>query len=143
MISIIGYKIISSSQIVALLAFSLVITECYYRTQIWLAFEFKRHKSTLKKVRKERSLLDKLLGLYTSKYSLAPHHMRRYKISRVIALSGYMILLMLAVCLPEKWMYVFDGYLICSAPIIITIIVDWIVLCFPGKVPDFDRSNKP
>ena len=40
-------------------------------------------------------------------------------------------------------MYVFDGYLIWSAPIIITIIVDWIVLCFPGKVPDFDRSNKP
>ena len=89
MISIIGYKIISSSQIVALLAFSLVITECYYRTQIWLAFEFKQHKSTLKKVRKERSLLDKLLGLYTSQYSLAPHHMRRYKISRVIALSGF------------------------------------------------------
>lgn len=143
MISIISFKGMNSSRLAALILFTLVLAESYYRTQIWITFEFKQHKATLKKIQGERSAWDKILGLYTSKYSLAPCHMRRYKISRIIAFAGYMSLLLLLALFPAKWTYIFDAYLIWSVPILVTMIVDWIILCFPNKLPDYDRSKRP
>ncbi len=60
--------------------------DVYFRNTCREAFEYKQHKATLKKMHKERTIFEKVLGLYSSSRTHAPHHMKLYKVVRVLNL---------------------------------------------------------
>ena len=63
-----------------------LLMDVYFRNACRNTFEYKQHKATLKKMQKKRTILDKVLGLYSSSRTHAPHHMKLYKVVRVLNL---------------------------------------------------------
>lgn len=107
------------------------------------AFEYKQHKAALKKLYKERTALAKILGLYPSSHTHAPHHMRRYKIMRLVNLlvGALCIVLMPATEIKPYPQVGFAVHFLCF--LLFALIERFTLSDINEKIPDFSRSRKP
>ena len=116
--------------------------DVYFRNTCREAFEYKQHKATLKKMHKERTIFEKVLGLYSSSRTHAPHHMKLYKVVRVLnlllCLMGIVLTYVSAV---EP--YIDTIFLVYAAGFWILSMVDQFAVFGFGDIPDFDGTGKP
>lgn len=107
------------------------------------AFEYKQHKATLKKLRKERTVPAKILGLYSSKRTHAPHHMRQYKIMRLVnLLIGALCIALMPVTETKPYpQMIFIMHFLCA--LIFSLIDRFTLSDINEKLADFSRSKKP
>ena len=117
--------------------------DLYFRFSCRSAFEYRQHKATLKKMQKERTFLERVLGLYSSGRTHAPYHMKWYKIMRVVNLLLCPMCIFL-ISVSEIMPYsrrVFDIYSLC---VVIPALIDLFSL-YGGenKNQDFSKSTRP
>lgn len=120
-----------------------LFVDLYFRVSCRNAFEYRQHKATLKKMQKERTTFAKVLGLYSSSRTHAPHHMKWYKIMRVLNLLLCLLCVFL-ISVSEIMPYsrrVFDIYTLCC---VIPALID-LFLLYGGenKKQDFSKSKRP
>ena len=120
----------------------LLFIDIYFHNACRNTFEYKQHKATLKKRQKERTILDKVLGLYSSSRTHAPHHMKMYKTMRVLNLLLCLLGIVLTyVSAVEPYIdTIYFVYTIVSG---IVCIVDYFSVFGFGDIPDFDGTGKP
>ena len=120
-----------------------LFVDYYFRVSCRNAFTYKQHKATLKKMQKERTTFAKILGLYSSSRTYAPHHMKRYKIMRVVNLllcPMCIFLISVSKIMPYS-RRIFDIYSLC---VVIPALIDFFSL-YGGenKNQDFSKSKRP
>ena len=120
-----------------------ILIDVYFHNACRNTFEYKQHKATLKKMQKERTFFDKVLGLYSSSRTHAPYHMKWYKIMRVVNLLLCPMCIFL-ISVSEIMPYsrrVFDIYSLC---VVIPALIDLFSL-YGGenKNQDFSKSKRP
>lgn len=119
-----------------------LLIDVYFHNACRNAFEYKQHKATLKKMQKERTFFDKVLGLYSSSRTHAPHHMKLYKVVRVLnlllCLMGIVLTYVSAV---EP--YIDTIFLVYAAVFWILSMVDQFAIFGLGDIPDFDGTGRP
>ena len=93
-------------------------------------------------MQKERTILDKVLGLYSSSRTHAPHHMKMYKTMRVLNLLLCLLGIVLTyVSAVEPYIdTIYFVYTIVSG---IVCIVDYFSVFGFGDIPDFDGTGRP
>lgn len=113
------------------------------RTGICECFEYKQHKSTLKRMNRERSTAAKILGIYSSKYTHAPCHMRHFKVARVLNIV-LCALCMLVTGIVKDWPYAEIVFGVYALIFLLPSIIQSVALSgINSKRMNFDRSKKP
>ena len=109
------------------------LIDVYFHNACRNTFEYKQHKATF---------FDKVLGLYSSSRTHAPHHMKLYKVVRVLnlllCLMGIVLTYVSAV---EP--YIDTIFLVYAAGFWILSMVDQFAVFGFGDIPDFDGTGKP
>lgn len=120
----------------------LLFIDIYFHNVCRNTFEYKQHKATLKKMQKKRTIFDKVLGLYSSSRTHAPHHMKLYKVARVLNLLLCLLgILLTYVSAVEPYIdTIYFVYTIVSG---IICIVDYFSVFGFGAIPGFDGTGKP
>ena len=119
-----------------------ILIDVYFHNACRNTFEYKQHNATLKKMQKERTFFDKVLGLYSSSRTHAPHHMKLYKVVRGLNL----LLCLLGIVLTyvsEVEPYIDTIFLVYAAGFWILSMVDQFAVFGFGDIPDFDGTGKP
>lgn len=119
-----------------------LLIDVYFHNACRNTFEYKQHKATLKKMQKERTFFDKVLGLYSSSRTHAPHHMKLYKVVRVLNLLLCLMGIVLTY-VSEVEPYIDTIFLVYAAGFWILSIVDKFAVFGFGAIPDFDGTGKP
>ena len=119
-----------------------LFVDLYFRVSCRNAFEYRQHKATLKKMQKERTTFAKVLGLYSSSRTHAPHHMKLYRVARVLNLLLCLLgILLTYVSAVEPYIdTIYFVYTIVSG---IICIVDYFSVFGFGAIPDFDGTGRP
>ena len=113
------------------------------RTGICECFEYKQHKSTLKRMNRERSTAAKILGIYSSKCTHAPCHMRRFKVARVLNIV-LCALCMFVTGIVKDWPYAEIVFGVYTLIFLLPSIIQSVALSgINSKRMNFDRSKKP
>ena len=116
--------------------------DVYFRNTCREAFEYKQHKATLKKMHKERTIFEKVLGLYSSSRTHAPHHMKLYKVVRVLNLLLCLLGIFLTyVSAVEP--YIDTIFLVYGIGFLILQLIEKFTVCGFSNTPDFDGTGKP
>lgn len=120
-----------------------VMIDLTYRAGICECFEYKQHKSTFKKMNRERSTAAKILGIYSSKYTHAPCHMRRFKVARVLNIV-LCALCMFVTGIVKDWPYAEIVFGVYALIFLLPSIIQSVALSgINSKRMNFDRSKKP
>ena len=118
------------------------LIDVYFHNACRNTFEYNQHKATQKKMQKERTFFDKVLGLTSTSRTHAPHHMKLYKVVRVLnlllCLMGIVLTYVSAV---EP--YIDTIFLVYAAGFWILSMVDQFAVFGFGDIPDFDGTGKP
>ena len=113
------------------------------RAGVCECFEYKQHKSTLKRMNRERSTAAKILGIYSSKYTHAPCHMRRFKVARVLNIV-LCALCMLVTGIVKDWPYAEIVFGVYALIFLLPSIIQSVALSgINSKRMNFDCSKKP
>lgn len=142
-----------------------VMIDLTCRAGICECFEYKQHKSTLKRMNRERSTAAKILGIYSPKYTHAPCHMRRFKVARVLNIVlcalcmlvtprcgealGPLSIVLCALCMfvtgiVKDWPYAEIVFGVYALIFLLPSIIQSVVLSgINSKRMNFDRSKKP
>ena len=112
------------------------------RAGICECFEYKQHKSTLKRMNKERSTAAKIFGIYPSKYTHAPCHMRRFKVTRVLNIV-LCVLCMLVTSIVKDWPYADVVFGIYAVAFLTPSLIVKITLCGLDRGMHLERSKRP
>lgn len=116
--------------------------DVYFRNTCREAFEYKQHKATLKKMHKERTIFEKVLGLYSLSRTHAPHHMKLYKVVRVLNLLLCLLGIFLTyVSAVEP--YIETIFLVYGIGFLILQLIEKFTVCGFSNTPDFDGTGKP
>lgn len=120
-----------------------VMIDLTCRAGICECFEYKQHKSTLKRMNRERSTAAKILGIYSPKYTHAPCHMRRFKVARVLNIV-LCALCMLVTGIVKDWPYAEIVFGVYALIFLLPSIIQSVALSgINSKRMNFDRSKKP
>lgn len=113
------------------------------RAGVCECFEYKQHKSTLKRMNRERSTAAKILGIYSSKYTHAPCYMRRFKVARVLNIV-LCALCMFVTGIVKDWPYAEIVFSVYALIFLLPSIIQSVALSgINSKRMHFDRSKKP
>ena len=120
----------------------LLFIDIYFHNACRNTFEYKQHKATLKKMQKKRTIFDKVLGLYSSSRTHAPHHMKLYKVVRVLNLLLCLLGIFLTyVSAVEP--YIDTIFLVYGIGFLILQLIEKFTVCGFSNTPDFDGTGKP
>lgn len=91
---------------------------------------------------KERKAVAKILGIYSSKCTHAPYHMRRYMVARALNLT-VCALCIAVVSFKENQPYAEAIFAVYALTFLIPSLIEAVALSGMDRRPHFDRSKKP
>ena len=118
------------------------LIDVYFHNACRNTFEYKQHKATQKKMQKERTFFDKVLGLTSTSRTHAPHHMKLYKVVRVLNLLLCLLGIFLT-CVPAVEPYIDTIFLVYGIGFLILQLIEKFTVCGFSNTPDFDGTGKP